>query len=70
MQTGNPKSNFNKGGANSPDPDELTREVYGILGIAIDPVDMAIVTHKIKLAVGKAKLLFISTANLNFLVMS
>jgi len=69
MQTGNPKNNFNKGGANSPDPDELTREVYGILGIAIDPVDMAIVTNKIKRAVAKAKLLFISTANLNFLVM-
>ena len=70
MQTGNPKKYFNKGDANSSDSDELTREVYGILGIAIDPVDMTIVTNKIKLAVAKGKLLFISTANLNFIVMS
>src|SRR4029078_3136853 len=70
MQTGNPKKYFNKGDATSSDSAELTREVYGILGIAIDPVDMIIVTNKIKLAVAKGKLLFIATANLNFIVMS
>jgi N-acetylglucosaminyldiphosphoundecaprenol N-acetyl-beta-D-mannosaminyltransferase len=51
-------------------PDDLSREVYCILGMPIDAIEMATVVGRIKSAVAaKARFLF-STANLNFLVTS
>jgi N-acetylglucosaminyldiphosphoundecaprenol N-acetyl-beta-D-mannosaminyltransferase len=51
-------------------PDDLAREVYGVLGIPIDVVDMSTALHRIETAaIGSAPFL-ISTANLNFLVTS
>jgi N-acetylglucosaminyldiphosphoundecaprenol N-acetyl-beta-D-mannosaminyltransferase len=50
--------------------DDLDREVYGILGIPVDRLDMAAMLQKITTAVGQDAPLFISTVNLNFLVNS
>ena len=55
---------------NSVPSDDLSREVYGVLGIPIDAVDMAIVLQKIDAAAAAAMPFLISTANLNFLVTS
>ena len=56
------------------DPDsvghELTREVYWVLGIPIDAVDMKTVLRKIEAAVANSVPFFLSTANLNFLIAS
>jgi N-acetylglucosaminyldiphosphoundecaprenol N-acetyl-beta-D-mannosaminyltransferase len=48
--------------------DDLSREVYGVLGIPIDRTDMATVVHAIKAAAGRTVPFLISTPNLNFLV--
>jgi N-acetylglucosaminyldiphosphoundecaprenol N-acetyl-beta-D-mannosaminyltransferase len=50
--------------------DDLTREVYGILGIPVDVIDMTTVLRKIENAAVGATPFLISTANLNFLVTS
>lgn len=55
---------------NSFRPDDLAREVYGVLGIPVDAIDMATVLLRIKSAAASAAPFFISTANLNFLVTS
>ena len=55
---------------NSIQPDDLSREVYGLLGIPIDVTDLATVVHKIEAAAASVAPFLISTSNLNFLVMS
>ena len=49
---------------------ELTREVYWVLGIPIDTVDMKTALGKIEAAVANSTPFLISTANLNFLATS
>jgi N-acetylglucosaminyldiphosphoundecaprenol N-acetyl-beta-D-mannosaminyltransferase len=51
-------------------PDDLSREVYGVLGIPLDVTDMATVLRRIKSADDNATPFLISTANLNYLVIS
>ena len=48
---------------------DLSREVYGVLGIPVDVIDMATALRRIEAAAATAPFL-ISTANLNFLVTS
>jgi N-acetylglucosaminyldiphosphoundecaprenol N-acetyl-beta-D-mannosaminyltransferase len=48
--------------------DDLSREVYCILGMPIDVIDMPGVLHRIDSAAATASRLFLSTPNLNFLV--
>jgi N-acetylglucosaminyldiphosphoundecaprenol N-acetyl-beta-D-mannosaminyltransferase len=54
----------------SPEPDDLSREVYGVLGIPIDAVDLAGVVDTIGTALSRDAPYLISTPNLNFLVTS
>jgi len=56
--------------ANSVRPDDLAREVYGVLGIPVDVVDMATALRRIDTAAAGTAPFLISTANLNFLVTS
>ena len=49
---------------------DLSRNVYGVLGIPIDVTDMADVLDRIDAALRARLTLFISTANLNFLTTS
>jgi N-acetylglucosaminyldiphosphoundecaprenol N-acetyl-beta-D-mannosaminyltransferase len=51
-------------------PDNLSREVYGVLGIPIDAVDISGVLHNIEEASTAGSPYLISTPNLNFLVSS
>ena len=51
-------------------PDDFAREVYGVMGIPIDAVDMASVLRRIGSAAITRQPFLISTANLNFLVNS
>ena len=48
--------------------DDLSRNVYCVLGIPIDAIDMQSVVGAVAVAVAKKSPLFISTPNLNFLV--
>jgi N-acetylglucosaminyldiphosphoundecaprenol N-acetyl-beta-D-mannosaminyltransferase len=50
--------------------DDLSREVYGVLGIPIDAVDMPEVLRRIEAAVANGTPFLISTPNTNFLVAS
>jgi N-acetylglucosaminyldiphosphoundecaprenol N-acetyl-beta-D-mannosaminyltransferase len=50
--------------------DDLSREVFGVLGIPIDSTDVASVLLRIKTAANDIKPFLLSTPNLNFLVMS
>ena len=50
--------------------DDLSREVYCILGIPIDSIEMPVVMQRIDAAARKAAPYLISTPNLNFLVNS
>src|SRR5882757_3071350 len=50
--------------------DDLSREVYGVLGIPIDAVDLSAVVQKIGAAMRQDAPFLISTPNLNFLVSS
>lgn len=49
-------------------PDDLSREVYCVLGIPIDATDMASILRRIETAATSRLPLLISTPNLNFLV--
>jgi N-acetylglucosaminyldiphosphoundecaprenol N-acetyl-beta-D-mannosaminyltransferase len=51
-------------------PDDLSREVYCILGIPVDAIGMHAVLQRIESAASSRSTFFISTANLNFLVQS
>jgi len=55
---------------NEVSPDDLSREVYGILGIPVDAVDISEVLRNIEQASEAARPYLISTPNLNFLVSS
>jgi N-acetylglucosaminyldiphosphoundecaprenol N-acetyl-beta-D-mannosaminyltransferase len=50
--------------------DDLLRNVYGILGVPIDVIDMASALHRIETAAADGRPFLISTINLNFLVTS
>jgi N-acetylglucosaminyldiphosphoundecaprenol N-acetyl-beta-D-mannosaminyltransferase len=50
--------------------DDLSREVYGVLGIPVDAVDLSDVVERIGVAIGHDRPFLISTPNLNFLVSS
>jgi N-acetylglucosaminyldiphosphoundecaprenol N-acetyl-beta-D-mannosaminyltransferase len=50
--------------------DDLSRDVYCILGVPVDAIEMAAVVHKIEEAATKSEPFLISTPNLNFLVNS
>src|SRR3974377_749935 len=50
--------------------DDLSREVYCILGVPIDAIEIAAVLHSIDVAVVNASPFLMSTPNLNFLVNS
>ncbi|UFZ04788.1 WecB/TagA/CpsF family glycosyltransferase [Bradyrhizobium ontarionense] len=51
-------------------PDDLSRDVYCVLGIPIDAIGMRGVLHRIRDAARRKTRLLISTPNLNFLVAS
>ena len=51
-------------------PDDLSRDVYCVLGMPIDAIDMAAVLDKIDVAAASKAPFLISTPNLNFLVNS
>lgn len=53
-----------------PEPDNLSREVYGVLGIPIDAADLPAVVQRIRVALAHDTPFLISTPNLNFLVSS
>ena len=50
--------------------DDLEREVYGVLGVPIDNIDITTALGKIRTAAAKRRPFLISTANLNFLATS
>ena len=50
--------------------DDLSRDVYGVLGIPIDAVDLSAVIQRIQAAMRRDAPFLISTPNLNFLVSS
>jgi N-acetylglucosaminyldiphosphoundecaprenol N-acetyl-beta-D-mannosaminyltransferase len=56
--------------ANLAQPDDLSREVYCVLGMPIDAIGMPAVLRRIEAAVAGAAPFVISTPNLNFLVNS
>ena len=49
---------------------DLAREVYGVMGIPVDVIEMSAVLRRIDSAVAGSAPFFISTSNLNFLVSS
>jgi len=51
-------------------PDPLSRDVYCILGLPIDVIEMPAVFRQIDVAIANATPFLISTANVNFLVLS
>src|ERR1700735_2216595 len=50
--------------------DDLSREVYCILGLPIDAIDLPSVLRRINFASANSSPLFLSTPNLNFLINS
>jgi len=50
--------------------DDLSREVYCVLGIGIDAIEMPAVLHRIRAAAATAAPFVVSTPNLHFLVLS
>ena len=62
------KQSHNTGAESS--PDDLSRNVYGILGIPVDAVDVLGVLNRIEGAAASGDTFLISTPNLNFLVSS
>ena len=54
----------------APESDDLSRDVYGVLGIPIDAVDLSAVVQRIGQAVVRDTPFLMSTPNLNFLVSS
>lgn len=51
-------------------PDDLSREVYSVLGVPIDAIGMDSIPYRIEAAARSAAPFLISTANINFLVSS
>jgi len=50
--------------------DDLSRNVFGLLGLPVDAIDFATLLHSIDEAVGNASPFLVSTPNVNFLVKS
>ena len=50
--------------------DDLSRNVFGLLGLPVDAIDFATLLHSIDTAVGNASPFLVSTSNVNFLVKS
>jgi N-acetylglucosaminyldiphosphoundecaprenol N-acetyl-beta-D-mannosaminyltransferase len=50
--------------------DDLSREVYGVLGIPLDRTDMPTILQSIEVAIDRTEPFLISTPNLNFMVNS
>jgi N-acetylglucosaminyldiphosphoundecaprenol N-acetyl-beta-D-mannosaminyltransferase len=50
--------------------DDLSREVFGVLGLPIDVIDLESLLRKIDTAVSKRSPFLVSTPNVNFLMMS
>src|ERR1700684_4141296 len=50
--------------------DDLSREVFGVLGLPIDAIDLESLLRKIDTAVSKRKPFLLSTPNVNFLMIS
>src|SRR3712207_344913 len=50
--------------------DDLTREVYCLLGVPVDGVDMAAAVRRIEAAIAARRPFLLSTPNLNFLIAS
>lgn len=67
IQIGSGRSFFVDGTSDEIDGDDLTREVYCVLGIPVDAIDMASVIDRIDLAITKSQPLLLSTPNLNYL---
>lgn len=51
-------------------PDDLTREVYGVMGVPVDVSDMETALRRVDAAAGRAEPFHISTINLNWLIIS
>jgi N-acetylglucosaminyldiphosphoundecaprenol N-acetyl-beta-D-mannosaminyltransferase len=54
----------------SPRQDELSREVFGTLGIPIDPIELSTSVKAVEAAVESRETLLLSTPNVNFLIAS
>ena len=50
--------------------DELSRPVFGVLGVPLDVLDLATLLNKIRAAVEARTPFLLSTPNVNFLMMS
>jgi N-acetylglucosaminyldiphosphoundecaprenol N-acetyl-beta-D-mannosaminyltransferase len=57
-------------GASRSLPDDLSREVYCVLGMPVDAIDMATALRRVAAAAARKAPYLISTSNLNFLVTS
>ena len=53
-----------------PQPDDLARQVYCVLGMPVDAVDMTTVLTRLEAAAADTKPFLVSTCNLNFLAQS
>jgi N-acetylglucosaminyldiphosphoundecaprenol N-acetyl-beta-D-mannosaminyltransferase len=58
------------GSSDSASADDLSRNVYGILGVPIDVLDFGAALQAIELAVEHGKAFLVSTLNVNFLMIS
>src|SRR5689334_23230032 len=56
--------------ANTAPPDDLSRDVYVVLGVPIDSADMTTTTQRIDAAAQRGTPFLISTVNSNFLIAS
>ena len=70
MQARGSSKSQNEANTNASVDDDLEREVYGVLGIPIDNVDITTALNKIRMAAASRRPFLISTANLNFLATS
>lgn len=70
MQENAPRNSIIENVMDTNQPDDLSREVYGVLGLPIDAVDMATALRRIETAAAGVAPFLISTINLNFLVVS
>ena len=57
-------------GMDKPRLDQLSREVYGVLGIPLDALDLAASLKLLEASVESRERFWISTPNVNFLVTS
>lgn len=70
MQASSPREPDITTATKSAQHDDFAREVYGVLGIPVDAIDMATALRWIEAAASGTAPFLISTANLNFLVTS